>query len=70
MPSNQQACGVPALALRPREAAAAIGVSERTLHTLIHQRGLPVVRLDRAILVPVADLQQWLSAQTAQVVQE
>lgn len=53
---------VPRLALRARDAAKAIGVSERTLFDLT-RRGLPCVRLDRAILYPVDALRAWLAAQ-------
>ena len=48
------------LALRPQEAVRACGVS---LNTLLSWRslGLPVVTVGRCLLVPVADLQTWLS---------
>ena len=47
------------LALRPREAAAALGVSERTLRSL--QSELPSVRIGRTLLYPVRELEAWLS---------
>jgi hypothetical protein len=46
------------LALRPREAAAALGISERTLRANLPR--LPHVRLDGAVLVPVEPLRRWL----------
>lgn len=54
------------LALRPREAAKALGVSARTLWGLTAPRGpIPCVRVGtgkrRTVLYPVADLQAWLS---------
>lgn len=46
------------LALRPKEAAAAIGVSERTLRSLLPQ--LPHLREGGVVLVPVEGLRDWL----------
>ena len=46
------------LALRPREAAKALGLSERSLRELLPQ--LPVVRTRRAVLIPVDALREWL----------
>jgi excisionase family DNA binding protein len=48
------------LALRPREAARAIGVSARTLWTLTKRREVPFVKLGTVVLYPVALLQEWL----------
>lgn len=50
------------LALRPRDAAAALGVSERLLYDWAHFHGLPVVRIDRTVLYPVDGLRDWLKA--------
>ena len=47
---------VPRLALRPREAAKAIGISERLLFDL----DVPRCRLNRTVLYPVELLRQWL----------
>ncbi len=46
------------LALRPAEAARALGISERTLRTLLPR--LPVVRTAGCVLLPVKALEQWL----------
>lgn len=46
------------LALRPREAAKALGLSERSLRELLPV--LPVVRTGRAVLIPVDALREWL----------
>jgi excisionase family DNA binding protein len=46
------------LALRPAEAARALGISERTLRSLLPQ--LPVVRAGGAVLIPVDALRGWL----------
>jgi len=52
----------PALALRPAEAAAAIGVSERKLFQLTKEKRIPHARLGGCVVYPVAELQQWLSS--------
>ena len=57
-----------ALALRPREAAKALGISPRTLWGLTVPRGpIPCLRVGhgkrQTVLYPVADLQAWLSQQ-------
>jgi excisionase family DNA binding protein len=49
------------LALRPREAADALGVSLRTLRRMLHE--LPHVRRAGAVLIPVDGLRRWLEAQ-------
>jgi len=54
------------LALRPREAARAMSISERTLWGLTAPRGpIPCVRIGkgkrRTVLYPVANLQAWMS---------
>ena len=46
------------LALRPKEAADALGISERTLRQLLPE--LPTVRRGGVVLVPVAGLREWL----------
>jgi hypothetical protein len=59
---------VESLALRPRDAAKALGISARTLWGLTAPRGpIPCLRVGhgkrRTVLYPVADLQAWLSRQ-------
>ncbi len=49
------------LALRPAEAARALGVSERTLRAMLPR--LPVVRTGGCVLTPVDALRQWLREQ-------
>lgn len=55
----------PPLALRPREAAKALGISPRLLWQLTHDGHVPCVRLGsgkrRTVLYPMADLQAWLT---------
>lgn len=48
------------LALRPREAAKALGVSERSLWEWTHRGDVPHVRIGRTILYPVDALRDWL----------
>ena len=55
------------LALRPREAAKVLGISERLLWQLTHDGHVPCVRIGtgkrRAVLYPVTELQAWLTRQ-------
>lgn len=55
------------LALRPREAAKALGISPRLLWQLTKDGQIPCVRVGsgkrRAVLYPLADLQAWLTQQ-------
>ncbi len=48
------------LALRPREAARVLGISERLLWSLTNRGEIPHLKLGRATLYPVAQLQEWL----------
>ena len=53
-----------ALALRPREAAKALGISERMLWSLTAPRGtIQSVRVGSCVLYPVTGLQAWLDRQ-------
>jgi excisionase family DNA binding protein len=51
----------PNLALRPREAAKALGVSPRLLWQWTHDSKIPHVREGRTIMYPVDALREWLS---------
>jgi excisionase family DNA binding protein len=57
------------LALRPREAAKALGISARHLWQLTKDGHIPCVRVGggtrKTVLCPVAELQAWLGRQTA-----
>ena len=46
------------LALRPAEAARALGISERTFRSLLPR--IPHIRLDGAVLIPRKALEVWL----------
>jgi len=51
------------LALRPREAAKALGISERLLWTLTNQKLIPHLRLGKRVVYPVDLLRQHLAEQ-------
>jgi excisionase family DNA binding protein len=51
---------IPRLALRPRDAAAALGISERLLQDWTKEHRLPCVRLGQVVLFPVDEIRQWL----------
>lgn len=57
------------LALRPRDAAKALGISARHLWQLTKDNVIPCVRVGdgkrKTVLYPVAVLQAWLAEQTA-----
>lgn len=57
------------LALRPREAAKALGISQRHLWQLTKDGHIPCVRVGsgtrKTVLYPLADLQAWLTRQAA-----
>lgn len=52
------------IALRAREAAEVLGISERLLARLTKDSGVPVVRLGRVVVYPRAGLEEWLAAKT------
>ena len=54
---------LPRLALRPREAAQALGISKRLLWTLTNQGAVPHLRLGRTVVYPVDALRKWLADQ-------
>ena len=57
--------GVPRLALRPAECARALGIGERKLWEITADKnsGIPVIKLGRAVVYPVASLETWLADQ-------
>ncbi|HRR86053.1 MAG TPA: helix-turn-helix domain-containing protein [Phycisphaerae bacterium] len=55
----------PRLALRPREAAKALGIGERLLWSMTNQGLIPHLRLGKAIVYPVAELERWLAERAA-----
>jgi excisionase family DNA binding protein len=72
-PSNvpgKNGAETPCLAVRPRVAAKALGVSERTLWEWTNRGIVPHVRLGKAILYPVDSLRDWLRQRTQATVAE
>ncbi|GAB4127858.1 MAG: hypothetical protein Kow0040_01900 [Thermogutta sp.] len=54
------------LALRPRDAARVLSVSQRTLWTWTKEGRIPCVRVGRALLYPMDELRRWLAEQAGQ----
>ncbi len=52
------------LSLRSREAALALGISERTLWSLCQRDEIPHVKTGRVVLFPIASLKRWLEEQS------
>jgi excisionase family DNA binding protein len=52
------------LLLRVDEAAARLGLARSTVYQLLADGTLPVVRIGRAVRVPVAALDAWVTNQT------
>lgn len=52
---------LPRLALRPKEAAKALGIGERLLWSMTNQGLIPHLRLGKVIVYPVAELERWLA---------
>jgi predicted DNA-binding transcriptional regulator AlpA len=53
----------PRLALRARDAARALGISERLLWDLTKRGEIPCTRIGRCVVYPVHLLQEWLARQ-------
>lgn len=58
----------PVLALRHARAAKALDISPRMLLKLRQAGQVPFVRLGRAVVYPVPELEKWLSEQTSREV--
>ena len=56
---------LPVLALRPKDAARALGIGQRKLWQITADRtsGIPHVRFGKAVLYPVRELEEWLARQ-------
>lgn len=60
----------PRLALRAREAAEALGISERLLWDWTHGEGVPHVRIGNVVLYPVSEVRQWLRCRAMEPAEE
>ena len=67
-PTPQANSSPPCLALRPKDAAKALGIGDRKLWEITADRtsGIPHVRFGRSVLYPVRELQEWLAQRAAQ----
>ena len=54
---------IPTLALRPRDAAKALGIGERLLWSKTQSGEIPSVRIGRAVVYPIDQLREWLKQQ-------
>jgi len=61
---NKHDSGVPMLALRPKEAALALGISERLLWAKTNAGEIPCIRVGRRVVYPVDQLRDWMARQT------
>lgn len=57
---------IPRTALSPAEAAASVGLCERTLSDLLVTGEIRSIKVGRRRLVPVAELRRWLSDRAAE----
>ena len=53
----------PSLLLSMRDAARSLGISERTVWTLVQERRLPHLRVGRRVLFSRASLEAWIAQQ-------
>ncbi len=51
----------PRLALRPKDAARALGIGERLLWSMTNRGEIPHIKLGKAVLYPIAELERWLA---------
>ncbi len=54
---------IPRLLLKPREAAEALAISEKSLYTYTRDGLIPVVTIGRSKRYALADLEAWIAAQ-------
>ncbi len=59
----ERRAAVPSLGLRPKDAAAAIGIGKRKLWEVTRDRtsGIPHLYLGKVLVYPVRELQDWLA---------
>lgn len=61
---------VTALAVRTREAARMLSVSERTIRVLLETGRLRAVRVDRAVLIPRQEIENFLAGDESEAGRE
>jgi hypothetical protein len=60
-PARSPAPAPPRLALRPKDAARALGIGERLLWSKTNAGDIPHVRIGRAVVYPIDLLREWLA---------
>jgi excisionase family DNA binding protein len=69
--SPPEAASADRLALRPKDAAKALGIGQRLLWTLTHEGAIPHARMgSKAIVYPVDALRAWLAEEAAKGVRK
>lgn len=53
------------LALRPKEAAAALGIGAQLLWSMTNRGEIPHTRIGRCVVYPVSELRRWLADRAA-----
>jgi excisionase family DNA binding protein len=61
-PSNREFTTAQRQALRAKEAAKAIGISERTLWDWTRDHGVPHFRIGNTVVYPLKQLDEWMAA--------
>lgn len=59
--SDRAMAALAPLALRPRDAAAALGIGRRKLWELTNRGEIPCVRVGRSVIYPVCVIESWLA---------
>lgn len=67
-PSPDRSSAPPRLALRPKEAAQALGIGERKLWEITADQtsGIPHARFGKCVVYPVRELENWLAQQATE----
>ena len=68
--SEDHGSGPPRLALRAKEAAEALGISERLLWDWTRGEGVPHVRIGNVVLYPVSEMRHWLRCRAMEPAEE
>lgn len=63
--ADREVVQVPRLSLRPKEAARALGISERLLWTLTARGVIPRVKLGSTVVYPIIVIEKYLADEAA-----
>ena len=61
---GKEATLIDRMALKPKEAAALLGIGRSTLYALLAAGVIPSIRIGRAVRVPVDQFRDWLRRQS------